>query len=298
MAFYDTLFIAIKLLFSKDKELYSFCYKQLGFCPRNIYLYKLALRHRSATCKTNSGMFVNNERLEFLGDAVLNLVVADMLYKRFEKGREGFLTNTRSKIVQRETLNKLADKIHLTDHLKYTHPIHSHNCCMGGNALEAFIGAVYLDRGYDICARYIVKKLIIPHINLKKIAKKEVNFKSKLLEWCQKNRIKIEFNLVSTEYDEERNPIFHSVVMLAGLEGGTGTGYTKKESHQNAAKEAYARIDASDNFCETLLERAVASAVENGAVENTEFVEPEEEESVLEEKETLSGNTASETEKE
>lgn len=243
-------------------------------------------------------MFVNNERLEFLGDAVLNLVVADMLYKRFEKGREGFLTNTRSKIVQRETLNKLADKIHLTDHLKYTHPIHSHNCCMGGNALEAFIGAVYLDRGYDICARYIVKKLIIPHINLKKIAKKEVNFKSKLLEWCQKNRIKIEFNLVSTEYDEERNPIFHSVVMLAGLEGGTGTGYTKKESHQNAAKEAYARIDASDNFCETLLERAVASAVENGAVENTEFVEPEEEESVLEEKETLSGNTASETEKE
>lgn len=246
----------IKLLFSKDKELYLFFYKVLGFCPRDLSLYKLACRHRSQTRRSETGEYVNNERLEFLGDAVLNAIVADMLYRRFRHGREGFLTNTRSKIVQRETLNTLSDKIGLTGHIQYSRPVHTHNCCMGGNALEALIGAVYLDRGYEKCRTFIEQKLIVPYINVTELARREVNFKSKLIEWSQKNKVEILFELIEEKYDDDRNPIFCSVVRLGGIEAGQGEGYTKKESHQLAARMAYQRLQASEPFRLDVLSRA------------------------------------------
>ena len=135
----------IRLLFRKDKESYFRFYKMLGFYPRNISIYEQALLHKSSSIKSEQGRLLNNERLEFLGDAILDAVVADIVYKKFEGKREGFLTNTRSKIVQRETLNRLAIEIGLDKLIKYSARQSSHNSYMCGNAFEALVGAIYLD---------------------------------------------------------------------------------------------------------------------------------------------------------
>ena len=177
----------IRLLFRKDRESYLCFYRILGFYPRNIQLYEQALLHKSTSVRSDKGRPLNNERLEFLGDAILDAIVGDIVYKRFEGKREGFLTNTRSKIVQRETLNKLAVEIGLDKLIKYSTRSSSHNSYMYGNAFEAFIGAIYLDQGYERCKLFMEQRIINRYIDLDKISRKEVNFKSKLIEWSQKN---------------------------------------------------------------------------------------------------------------
>ena len=176
----------IRLLFIKDKEPYLCFYKILGFYPRNIELYQQALLHKSSSIK-EKGKLLNNERLEFLGDAILDAVVADIVYKKFDGKKEGFLTNTRSKIVQRDTLNRVAVKIGLDKLIKFTTRQSSHNSYMCGNAFEALVGAIYLDRGYQACMDFMEKRIIEQYLNLDKVSRKEVNFKSKLIEWSQKN---------------------------------------------------------------------------------------------------------------
>lgn len=141
----------IKLPFRKEKELFSSLREILGFYPRRIELYKLALMHKSIARRNAKGKPVNNERLEFLGDAVLDAVVGDIVYRHFEGKREGFLTNTRSKLVQRDTLNKLAQEMGINQLILSSGHSNSHNNYMGGNAFEALVGAIYLDRGYDMC---------------------------------------------------------------------------------------------------------------------------------------------------
>lgn len=148
----------IRLLFHKDRESYFCFYKILGFFPRNIRFYEQALLHKSTSIRSEKGRPLNNERLEFLGDAILDAIVGDIVYKHFEGRREGFLTNTRSKIVQRETLNKLAVEIGLDKLVKYSTRSSSHNSYMYGNAFEAFIGAIYLDQGYERCKQFMEKK--------------------------------------------------------------------------------------------------------------------------------------------
>ncbi len=236
----------IRLLFIKDRASYLCFYKILGFVPRDISLYQQALMHKSLTQRTDQGRPVNNERLEFLGDAILDAVVADIVYKHFEGKREGFLTNTRSKIVQRETLNKLAVQIGLDKLMKYATRSSSHNSYMYGNAFEAFIGAIYLDRGYADCTRFIEERIFVPFIDLEKLSRKEVNFKSKLIEWSQKNKYVISVELIEQCLDKENNPIFRSEVLVEGLAAGAGTGYSKKESQQNAADIALRRLKKSE----------------------------------------------------
>ena len=184
----------------------------------------------------------NNERLEFLGDAILDAIVGDIVYRHFEGRREGFLTNTRSKIVQRETLNKLAVEIGLDKLVKYSTRSSSHNSYMYGNAFEAFIGAIYLDQGYDRCKQFMEEKIFKNYIDLDKMSRKEVNFKSKLIEWSQKNKMEVSFELIEQFLDEEYNPMFHTEVRIEGISAGTGTGYSKKESQQNAAQMALKKI--------------------------------------------------------
>lgn len=237
-AVFEKILLGIRLLFSKDRELYSFFYDLLGFCPRNLSLYKRACLHRSCARRDSSGKLVSNERLEFLGDAVLNSIVGDMLFHRYRHGQEGFLTKARSKIVRRETLNMLAARIGLTEHVHHSSRIMSHNCFLGGNALEALVGAVYLDRGYIVCQRYVVERLIDSHIDVREILKTERNFKSELIEWGQKHKVDFEFRLEDITYDDYQNSVFHSVVLIGGVEAGRGIGFTKKASHQAAAKEA------------------------------------------------------------
>ena len=232
----------IRLLFRKDRESYLCFYRILGFYPRDIRIYEQALLHKSSAVRSEMGRLLNNERLEFLGDAILDAIVGDIVYKRFEGKREGFLTNTRSKIVQRETLNKLAVEIGLDKLIKYSTRSSSHNSYMYGNAFEAFIGAIYLDQGYERCKQFMEQRIINRYIDLDKISRKEVNFKSKLIEWSQKNKMEVSFELIEQFLDEEYNPMFHTEVRIEGISAGTGTGYSKKESQQNAAQMALKKI--------------------------------------------------------
>lgn len=241
----------IRLFFRKEKEPYFRFYKILGFYPHNIEIYQQALLHKSSSVKTQ-GRLVNNERLEFLGDAILDAVVADIVYKKFEGKREGFLTNTRSKIVQRETLNNIAIKIGLDKLIKYSSKQSSHNSYMSGNAFEALVGAIYLDRGYKACMKFMEERIIGQHINLDKISRKEVNFKSKLIEWSQKNKFEIEFRLIGQSLDESQNPVFETQILVENIAGGSGKGYSKKESQQEAAHTTMTMIKKDSVFIDAI----------------------------------------------
>lgn len=227
----------IKLSFRKDKELYFSLYQILGFYPHNISYYKMALMHKSIMHRNSKGKPVNNERLEFLGDAVLDAVVGDIVYQHFPGKREGFLTNTRSKLVQRDTLNKLAQEMGVNQLVLSNGHSSSHNSYMGGNAFEALVGAIYLDRGYDACMKFMKQRILAKMINIDKVAYKEVNFKSKLIEWSQKNRVQLEYVLIEQQKDDNGSPVFTYQVEIEGVKGGIGKGYSKKESQQLASKE-------------------------------------------------------------
>ena len=226
----------MRLPFRKEKELYSALYNIFGFYPHRIHYYKLALMHKSVTRRNEKGRPLNNERLEFLGDAILDAIVGDIVYRHFEGKREGFLTSTRSKIVQRDTLNRLANEMGITQLIKSGKHTPSHNSYMGGNAFEALVGAMYLDRGYEACMRFMEKRILAQLINIDKVAYKEINFKSKLIEWCQKNKVKLDFKLLEQTREGKNSPVFKYQVLVEGLEGGTGEGYSKKESQQQASK--------------------------------------------------------------
>lgn len=241
----------IRLFFRKGKEPYFRFYRILGFYPRNIEIYKQALLHKSSSVKTQ-GRLINNERLEFLGDAILDAIVADIVYKKFEGKREGFLTNTRSKIVQRETLNNIAINIGLDKLIKYSSKQSSHNSYMSGNAFEALIGAIYLDRGYRVCKKFMEERIIGQYINLDKISRKEVNFKSKLIEWSQKNKFEIEFRLIGQTLDDNQNPVFETQIIVENIPGGTGKGYSKKESQQEAAHITMSMIKKDSVFIDAI----------------------------------------------
>ena len=267
----------IRLLFHKDRESYFCFYKILGFFPRNIRFYKQALLHKSTSIRSEKGRPLNNERLEFLGDAILDAIVGDIVYKHFEGRREGFLTNTRSKIVQRETLNKLAVEIGLDKLVKYSTRSSSHNSYMYGNAFEAFIGAIYLDQGYERCKQFMEKKILKNYIDLDKMSRKEVNFKSKLIEWSQKTKMEVSFELIEQFLDQDYNPMFHTEVRIESLSAGTGTGYSKKESQQNAAQMALKKIKSDEAFKEAIETAKIQNyaAKENMATEETQIVAEE-----------------------
>lgn len=257
----------IRLLFRKDKEPYLCFYKMLGFYPRNIEIYQQALLHKSSSIKAGKGRLLNNERLEFLGDAILDAIVADIVYKKFEGKREGFLTNTRSKIVQRETLNRVAVEIGLDKLIKYTTRQSSHNSYMCGNAFEALIGAIYLDRGYRACKKFMEERIINQYLNLEKISRKEVNFKSKLIEWSQKNKFCVEFNLIEQSLDSDQNPIFETQITVENIPAGTGKGYSKKESQQEAAHATLTKIKGDPQFIDAIF---AAKAEREKAAETVE----------------------------
>ena len=269
----------IRLLFRKDKESYFCFYKILGFYPRNIQLYQQALLHKSTSIRSEKGRPLNNERLEFLGDAILDAIVGDIVYKHFEGRREGFLTNTRSKIVQRETLNKLAVEIGLDKLVKYSTRSSSHNSYMYGNAFEAFIGAIYLDQGYERCKRFMEEKIFKNYIDLDKMSRKEVNFKSKLIEWSQKSKVEVSFELIEQFLDEDYNPMFHTEIRIEGISAGKGTGYSKKESQQNAAQAALKKIKNDAAFKEQI----EATKAHNHLPDNTEETDELTEETLIEE---------------
>ena len=217
---YKQLHNRIRLLHNKGREPYLSLSKILGFYPDNLQIYEQALLHKSSSVETGDGKWLNNERLEFLGDAVLELVSSE----------------------QRETMNKVAVQLGLDQMVVYSTKINSHNNHMYGNALEALIGAIYLDQGYDVCYKFIRDVMIEKYIDVDMLVRKEINFKSNLIEWSQKNKISISFDLIESFTDHDGNPVFQSAIKLLGEQIGIGIGYSKKESQQAASKMAVKRL--------------------------------------------------------
>jgi ribonuclease-3 len=263
----------IRLISKARKEPYFLFYKVLGFYPDKIEYYQLAVRHKSVSIPTEGGHNLSNERLEFLGDAVLNSVVTDILYRRYEKEREGFLTNTRSKIVKRDSLNHLAVQIGLDKLVKVTKYVNANtNNNIYGNALEALMGAIYLDYGYKQCKKFVEERLLKTFIDLDKVTENEVNFKSKLIEWCQKNRFDAEFVLIQDTLQNANKHEFLTLLTIQGQSICEAVGNSKKESQQNVSEIAFQIINSSKNFIEELNAKILAAAEEIQPLE-TESVE-------------------------
>ena len=175
----------------ENKEFYLFFKNMLGFIPRNTRLYQIAFIHKSKSLDMGKGRRVNNERLEYLGDAVLSAIVADFLYKKYPSQGEGYLTEMRSKIVSRANLNKLAQKIGLSQLIQYNRESQGIFKSIDGDTFEALVGAIYLEKGYKFTRRVIIDKIINLHLDVDAMAHTDWNFKSKLIDWGQKNHKKI-----------------------------------------------------------------------------------------------------------
>ena len=283
----------MKFPFRKNKEFLTVLYDILGFYPHNLEVYRVAFAHKSlsyhrdeAAGKKDSrgnnrrqrsettSKPLNNERLEYLGDAVLESIVSDILFRHFPNKREGFLTSTRSKMVQRDTLNKLAIALGLEKLIQAAQGTDMNHTNIAGNAFEALMGAIYLDRGYKHCHWFISNRVVGSHIDIDALAHKEVNFKSKLLEWSQKNRIQMSFR---DSQNDQKERGFQSVILLEGIIMGRGIGRSKKESQQEAAKEALTamRRDAKsyDSIFRAKEKRTAMEAEESFALPKIEEIE-------------------------
>ena len=224
-----------------DKELYEYIHNIFGFYPKNIALYRVAFTHKSMSAETVGNYHVSNERMEYLGDAVLSTVVADYLFHTYPTQPEGFLTEMRSRIVSRASLNKLAQKLGFDDYIKYKHENSSYGnsfISLGGNVFEALIGAIYLDRGFLFSQHVIVDHILRVHIDLDELQNTDVNFKSKLLEWTQKLHKHLEFRLLDETMENHRK-IFHVQIFIDNQGYATCSDYSLKRAEQIAAEKTY-----------------------------------------------------------
>ncbi len=211
----------------------------LGFVPGNLSLYRLAFRHKSVAQNVKNGIKNSNERLEFLGDAVLGSVVAELLFKLYPYKDEGFLTELRSKIVSRVNLNQLGRKLGFEQLIEYDSRIlnSGRQGSLLGDAFEALIGAVYLDKGYEFTKNFLINHIIKSHIDIHTLEKTETNFKSKLIEWCQRHGKDISFDLVANE-EGESTKLFTIQTSVDGEVLGLGKEFSKKNAEKLSAEKA------------------------------------------------------------
>lgn len=223
-----------------DRALACSIHNIFGFYPKNIELYKLAFTHKSMSEKTLNGYDISNERLEYLGDAVLGSVIAEFLFKKFPTKQEGFLTEMRSRIVNRSSLNKLSQKFGFEKMINYAkpHDIHNKFRFTGGNAFEALTGAIFLDFGYNFTYKIIVNRIVRLHIDLEELEKNEFNFKSRLLEWAQKEKHHVDFKLAGSKGTGfERLYIIQ--VLIDEKEYGQAADYSIKGAEHLAAEKTW-----------------------------------------------------------
>lgn len=212
----------------------------LGFVPGNIKLYRMAFRHRSVAIILKNGTKNSNERLEFLGDAILGAVIADELFKRYPYKTEGFLTEMRSKIVSRVNLNQLAKKLGLDELIEFDNRIVSFptkQSSLLGDAFEALIGAIYMDKGYEFTRNFLLVQIIKPHVDILTLETTETNFKSKLIEWCQRQGKEVAFEIVPNAEGESMK-LFTVNALVEGETKGIGRDYNKKNAEKLAAEKA------------------------------------------------------------
>lgn len=235
---FDRLLFFFRSRFGKDRQFYRILNRMLGVRPENVDLYKLALIHRSASVLLEDGTPMNNERLEFLGDAVIETIVSEMLYIEFPFESEGFLTQLRSKIVNRSSLNELALKIGLDGCVVCQPGLGQARNHLYGDAFEALIGALYLDQGYNRTNRLLINGLLKRYVDLKDVIRTETDFKSRLIEWCQQHKKELHIESGNSERYTTQHPHFLSTVAVDGRTVSRGTGPTKKGAEQAAAKSA------------------------------------------------------------
>jgi len=236
----------IKSHFSENKDLYRSIKNIFGFYPGNIFLYKLAFRHKSATIKKINGLKMNNERLEFLGDALLSAIVAEFLFKKFPYKNEGFLTEMRSKIVSRTSLNKLSIKLGLSDLILSGTDANSQSKSAGGDAFEAFLGALYLDKGYDFTRKILINRVISIHYDMDQLIDEHVSYKSRMIEWSQKEKRELQFELVE-EIGEKQQKQYIVAVKVDGVSISQSQDYSIKGAEKLAAEKAYQLLEIDES---------------------------------------------------
>ena len=221
----------------KDIELAKSLHRMIGVTPINLELYKLAVQHSSTAQENIGGVKDSYERLEYLGDAILNAVVADYLFKKFPFKSEGFLTDIRSRIVSRDSLNRIGKKVGI-DQIVHYHMDTRHYTAfksITGDALEAIIGAIYLDRGYDFTKRFLTTKFLFPHLNLEEVIRTNPNFKSRVIEWAHRQNKPVRFEIVKVK-DNKHFKEFLAQVVIDEKPAGKGSGLSKKRAEQVAAE--------------------------------------------------------------
>lgn len=249
----DFILRPIRRNFGKDKMFYRAIDDMFGFVPHNIELYKLALIHKSASIVLDDGQHINNERLEFLGDAIIESVSSDYLFIEFPDKNEGFLTQLRSKMVSRQTLNSVAKRIGLDDYVITNAATGSSQKHIYGDAFEAMMGAIYLDQGYEFVNRLLINKIFAQYLKMETLAESETDFKSRLIEWCQKNHHTIYFATSHDKTYSATHPFFYSKVLIDNIEVGHGAGESKKEAEQRAAFSVSQGFN--DDECTKILDR-------------------------------------------
>lgn len=222
----------------EDTELYNELKKLLNFSPRRINKYKKAFTHRSVQMLDRKGIPINYERLEFLGDSILGSVIAAYLYKKVPTGSEGYLTQMRSKIVSREHLNELGKDLNLIRFVKSNIDQSNVGDNIHGNIFEALVGAIYLDRGYNTCQKFIYENVIVPYVNIEKLEGKITSYKGLIIEWCQKQKKKYSFD---TYEDSGNESIKHFSVKISidGEQIAKGRATSKKKAEEQASKRVY-----------------------------------------------------------
>lgn len=229
-----------KLYFSPNRKYIRSIQNLLGYVPGNLRLYRMAFRHRSVAVEVKNGAKNSNERLEFLGDAILGAVVAELLFKMYPYKDEGFLTEMRSKIVSRANLNQLAKRLGLDEHIEFDNKSLGHNNKQGsllGDTFEALIGAIYMDKGYNFTKNFLLIRIIKPHVDIHTLELTETNFKSKLIEWCQRQGKDITFEIIPNE-EGENAKLFTIQVNVDGEICAIGRDYNKKNAEKLAAEKA------------------------------------------------------------
>ena len=226
------------LYFSDDKELTMRLRPILGFTPARLNLFKTAFYHKSMTNETPGK--ATNERLEYLGDAILSTIVAEYLFKKYPNKDEGFLTKMRSKIVKRQTLNEIADNMGL-DVILAEYSMGKMSNSMLGNALEALVGAIYIEFGYEKTKTYVIKNILMKYLNNNDLETRDDNHKSQMLEWCQKNGKDINFATLS-KFKLDKRDCFKVAIVIDGVEISTAEDFNKKSAEQTAANRAIEKL--------------------------------------------------------
>ena len=227
-----------KKIFRNKDEFALVLERIIGFYPSEVSIYQQAFLHKSLTQNKELQSFESNERLEFLGDAVLDNIISHYLYQKFPKKDEGYLTKLRSRLVSRQNLNNLGVKIGLQELVKSN--LERQSKSIYGDALEALIGAIYLDKGYSFAQQFVEEKLLRNHINIEEVIQTETDFKSRTIEFCQKEKISFNFKIVEEEKNNEK--CYTAELIVEEEMKGKGTAFTKKKAEQLASEQFYLEV--------------------------------------------------------